>query len=152
MLIITSMSARRKVSLAGKYAPVDIPYIICNITFKLDKDDDPYMWDLYMLQTQEFSRVLTIGNPEEYSKYLDGEIKEFSGTEIKWALKDPLFSYKEKFKTFHFRDYVADCSITRAVLDEIRYYTELNRFPSTYRHKNESVFLRHLKTLSEFWD
>jgi hypothetical protein len=153
MLTITSLSARRRVSLAGKYAPVDIPYIICNITFKVDKGADSFTWDRYIRESGYYCKMMVVEDEKEYDRYLNGEIGNTGGNmRIKSVVKDPLFNYLEKFETFHFRGYIADCTVTNAVLDELQYYNELGRFPSTYRHNDGSIFLRHIKTLDEFWD
>jgi hypothetical protein len=152
-IIITSFSARKKVTEAGKYSRIDIPYINCNITFKVDKEADPFTWDRYIRESSYYCKMMVVDDEKEYDRYLNGEIENTDGNmSIKSVVKDPLFDYLEKFETFHFRGYVADCTVTNAVLDELRYYNELGRFPSTYRHNDGSIFLRHIKTLDEFWD
>ena len=153
MIKITSFSVRKKVSEPGAYAYREIPYLICNMTFKVDKDADSFTWDRYIRESGYYCKMMVVESEKEYDKYLNGEIDNTEGNmRIKSVVKEPLFEYLEKFQTFHYRGYVADCTVTNAVLDELRYYNELGRFPSTYRHNDGSIFLRHIKTLDEFWD
>lgn len=153
MITITSFSLLRKITEAGKYSFTEIPYIHVNITFRVDKGADSFTWDRYIRESGFYCKAMVVESEEEYDRYLNGEVENTDGNMcIKSVLKDPLFDYLEKFETFHFRSYIADCTVTNAVLNELSYYNELGRFPSVYRHTDGSIFLRHIKTLSEYWD
>ena len=63
-----------------------------------------------------------------------------------------LFRSIEKFDTFWFREWIADSSVTRAILDEIDYYQLFGKLKSVYRHSDVGIILQHLRTLHSYWD
>ena len=69
-----------------------------------------------------------------------------------WTLDDPLWHYIEKFDCFHFREWVADCPVTRAALQELRLYQIEGSSGSVYRTTEEEIVLKHMETISSYWD
>ena len=69
-----------------------------------------------------------------------------------WTYDDPLWHYKEKFNVFHLREWVADCTVVRAALQELRLYQTEGSVKSVYRTTDEEIVLKHLETIQSYWD
>jgi hypothetical protein len=69
-----------------------------------------------------------------------------------WTYAEPHLVYLEKFDTFWYRDYISDCSVTRAALDEISYYKDNQKFRDVYRFIDGSILYKHIATLNRYWD
>lgn len=159
-LTITSLRTDyRKTEGDGKVWLRDVPYIIVNITFKFSicDESDGFIWERTKAEAGEFSRVLTIDDPERYNAWLiDPKGWEFSsrydGYGKAWTHNDPPYRYIEKFDTFWLREWISDCSVTRSILDELTYYKYTGKLPTAYRHTDDCVVLQHLRTLQDYWD
>lgn len=133
----------------------DCPYIICNIVFKIDRDEN-LTWERAKAASEDYKRVLTIDDPERYGAWLTRSGWNFKGKydgyNKSWIHNDPPWRYIEKFNVFWLREVVADCSVTRSILSELySHYTE-GKLPSVYRTFEPEVVLKHLECLSSYWD
>jgi hypothetical protein len=135
------------------------PYAICNIVFKCERSNDygeDYAWWQAKAFSEEYRKVLTIDDPERYEAWLNsaygfGQFK-YPGYGRAWTHEDPTWQYIPKFDVFWLREWIADCTVTRAVIAELEYFKENGKLPSVYRSTDESVVLSHLRTLSQYWD
>ena len=50
------------------------------------------------------------------------------------------------------REWVADCPVTRAALQELRLYQVDGSTGSVYRTTEEEIVLKHLEVLQMYWD
>ena len=135
------------------------PYLIVNCVFKCDRSEDlheDFAWNQAKAWSEDYRQVLTIDDPERYERWLMGDGWDFrtsyNGYGKAWTHDDPPWRYIEKFDSFHFREWIADCGPTRAVIAELEYYKEHGCLPSVYRTVESSIILSHLRTLSEYWD
>jgi hypothetical protein len=132
----------------------DVPYIIVNCTFKVDPGSD--VWQRAKGESEEYDYVLTVDNPEKYEKWIDTECGfgqfRYSGFGRAWVRKDPVWHYIPKFNTFWLREWVADCSVTRAAIGELEYYQKHGKLQSVYRSVDSGTILRLLRTLNAHWD
>jgi hypothetical protein len=69
-----------------------------------------------------------------------------------WVFVDRDFQCIDGQDTFKFADYVAQSSVTKAVIDELKYFQMHNHLSSKYRHNDDYVVLSLILTLSRFWD
>ena len=69
-----------------------------------------------------------------------------------WTRQDPCWQYIEKFDTFHLRQWVSDCGVTREALKELEYFSKTGKTSYIYRHINDATVTRHLETLDRYWD
>lgn len=146
---VTSYRVTGKVTESGECKEYDVPFLICNITFKIDGGGDNGFYKQRAInESKEIVKDLIFDSPEDFEIYLlnNGPPK------TAWRIYEPEWKYLEKFDTFWFRNYVADCTVTRQVLKEIEYFMELGKFPSSYRNMDTGVFLRHLRCLGLYWD
>jgi hypothetical protein len=138
---------------AGKVA---CPYIIVNCCFKVTKDEDTFIWERAKGESEEYQKVLTIDDPERYLEFImDWDLNcrtTYPGYGRAWTHKDPPWQYLEKFDTFWFREWVADCSVTRAIISELQHFKKYGVLPSVYRSVEEGIILQHLETLQNYWD
>ena len=137
----------------------NVPYSIVNVCFKIDKstDDGSLLWERSKAEAGEYSSVLTIDDPERYENWLvspDGWSfsSRYDGYGKAWTHNDAPWKYIEKFDTFWFREWVADCSVTRALVHELEYFQEHNKLPSVYRFTDGCIILQHLRALQSYWD
>jgi hypothetical protein len=132
------------------------PYIIVNCCFKATKDEDTFIWERAKGESEEYAKVLTVDDPERYLEFImDWDLNcrtTYPGYGRAWVHKDPPWRYIEKFDTFHFREWVADCGPTRAIIKELEHYKEHGTLPSVYRSVEEGIILQHLNTLQNYWD
>jgi hypothetical protein len=128
-----------------------------------------------MNRAQDYRQVLVTGSPEEEEAAFQAELEEqmvqreseegfdvladwvnrVNRSEPKpkvWTYDDPLWHHIEKFNVFWFREWVADCTVTRAALQELRFYQTEGSVKSVYRTTDEEIVLKHLETIQSYWD
>lgn len=132
----------------------DIPYIIVNCTFKIDRESP--QWQCAKGESEKYVSNLTIDDPKKYDKWIDTECIisgfRYPGFGRAWTMQDPVWEYLEKFDTFWLREWVADCAVVRAVLAELEYYQKYGKLQSVYRSVDSGTILRHLRTINAYWD
>ena len=154
MLQITSLRADYRVTPQGSFWYSDVPYFICNATFRIT--DDEYLLERAKADASEYQKVLTIDDPERYEKHLleDNFLTSpgYDGFGKSWVREEPPFYFIEKFSTFWFRGWCADSPVTRAIIAELEHYKEHGKLPSVYRHAGEYIILSHFWALDRYWD
>lgn len=160
-ITITSLSVREKESrdaFEGEREDLVCPYLIVNLTFQVDKNDEDTFRSCIRC-TEEYQKVINVGSPEEdnsrVDNYIVGEVIDWNKMPplpMVWTYNDTYFEYIEKFHTFHFREWIADCNVTRTILADLEYFQQFGSFEDTYRTVDEHIFLTHLKTLFSYWD
>ena len=105
--------------------PTDCPYIIVNCCFRVEQEEENWSWLRAKSESEEYQRVLTIDDPERYENWLMGDgwnlETKYDGYGRAWTHHDCPWRYIEKFDTFHFREWIADCGPTRAIIQELEY-------------------------------
>jgi len=106
-------------------------------------------------QNSEYSEFDSGADDDDYAPI--GYIHSFHGRQnakpkFTWTYADPFLVYLEKFDTFWYRDYIADCAVTRAVLSELSHFKDTQSLKDTYRFTEGSIILRHIETLHKYWD
>lgn len=138
--------------------PTDCPYIIVNCCFTIEDDEEEGNWSSLRAkaEAEDYREVLTIDDPERYEKWLmrDGwDFKtKYDGYGRAWTHQDVPWRYIEKFDTFWFREWIADCEPTRAIIAELEHYKEHGKLPSVYRTMESEIILSHLRALQSYWD
>jgi hypothetical protein len=143
VLTITHLSYTPKNSHIDPDPPYSVPYLIVNCTFKMESDEGGYK-GIAIQDSQDVYRDRCVADSPE-------DLWNCKWREV-YSYKEIFWKYLEKFDTFWFRDCVADCPITRACLKELEFYKEHRLLPTVYRHSPYGVVLRHLRTLSSYWD
>lgn len=153
-LTITSLRADYRVTPQGNLWYADVPYIILNACFKIT--DDEHLLIRTKADADEYNEVMTIDDPERYEKHLEQDnfltSPAYDGFGRAWTRQDPPFYYLEKFNTFWFRQWIADSSVTRAIISELEYYKQHGKLPSVYRHAEEYIIVSHFHCLDRLWD
>jgi hypothetical protein len=158
-IIITSLRTDYKTSECPIYDNVN--YIIVNATFKIEDGDTLY--EMVRSDSEQWKKTLTIDDPEKFDQWCNDTYTQdniddllngpaYMGYSQSWVINDPPWQYIEKFNTFHFREWIADSSVTRAILNEIQYYKDHGTFPNTYRSTDDWILLKHFMTLGSYWD
>ena len=133
-----------------------VPFLVVNCTFKCDKDPESYdfLWAQAKGDSEEYRKVLTIDDPEKYeASLLNWDFStRYPGYGRAWTHQDMAWRYVEKFNTFWFREWIADCPVTRAIVADLGYYKEHGKLPTVYRSIDEGIILQHLRTLQSYWD
>jgi hypothetical protein len=155
MLEITSLRVDERVTPKGNLFSEDVPFLCVNATFRITEDEP--LFERTKAETREFSRVLTVDDPERYWNWLvrpDGWnfSSKYEGYGRAWIHNDAVFNYLEKFQTFHFREFVADSTVTRSIITELEFFKHNGRLPSVYRHAEEYVVISHFHCLDRMWD
>jgi hypothetical protein len=138
----------------------DVPYMVINCVFKCSRSNDPgedFAWCQAKGDSEEYKQVLTIDDPERYNAWINDDLgwsfsSKYDGYGRAWTHADPTWQYIEKFDCFWFREWVADCSVTRAIVAELEYYKENGKLPTVYRAVDECIILSHLCSLHTYWD
>jgi hypothetical protein len=134
---------------------VPCPYLILNVVFHVEKDEDTFTWERAKGSAEEYHKVLTIDDPERYENWIcnhwDLE-KGYDGYGRAWTHQDPPWQYIEKFDSFWFREWLSDCTVTRAIIAELQYFKDHGELPSVYRSVEEGIILTHLESLQRYWD
>jgi hypothetical protein len=131
------------------------PYLILNVVFKVEKDEDTYTWERAKGMAEEYLKNLTIDDPEKYENWIEHEWdlhESYPGYGRAWVHQDPPWRYLPKFDSFHFREWLSDCGPTRAIIAELQHFKEHGKLPSVYRSVEEGIILTHLETLQRYWD
>jgi hypothetical protein len=136
------------------------PYLIVNCVFKCARSDDlheDFAWSQAKAWSEEYVQRLTIDDPKRYEAWLMSPegwslSSKYDGYGREWVHGEPPWKYIPKFDCFHFREWIADCGPTRAIIAELEYYKEHGHLPSVYRTVESSIILSHLRTLHEYWD
>lgn len=154
-LTITSFNVRY-CNTEGWFNGEDCPYFVCNVVFKIKRDED-YTWERAKAESEEYSRVLTIDDPERYEAWLVSPEgwdldKRYDGYDKAWINNDPSWRYIEKFDCYWFREWIADSTVTRALVSELEHYYKHGKLPSVYRTIEPEIVLKHLRTLQSYWD
>jgi hypothetical protein len=138
----------------------DVPYAIVNCVFKCERANDygeDFAWHQAKGDSEEYRQVLTIDDPKRYEKWIMSPegwslSSKYDGYGRAWTHHDMLWQYIEKFDVFWFREWIADCAVTRAVISELEYYKEHGKLPTVYRSVDSCIILSHLRTLHGYWD
>ncbi len=153
-LEITSLRIDERVTPAGNLWYAEIPYLSVNATFRITEDE--HLLERTKAEASEYSSVLTIDDPERYETWIANQCGfdqfRYDGYGRAWTSQDPPFYYLEKFQTFHFRQFVADSSVTRAILAELTHFKQHGKLPSVYRHAEEYVVISLFHMLDRLWD
>ncbi|NCW27177.1 MAG: hypothetical protein EBV83_02580 [Verrucomicrobia bacterium] len=93
----------------GKDGPC--PYLIVNCCFRIDKDEEDFLWQHAKADSEDFRNVVSLDDPERFEAWLvDPNGWDFSsrydGYKKAWIHNDPQWTYVEKFDTFWFRQWV----------------------------------------------
>jgi hypothetical protein len=134
---------------------VACPYLILNVVFHVERDEDTFTWERAKGSAEEYQKVLTIDDPERYEDWICNHwdlAKGYDGYGRAWTHQDRPWQYIEKFNVFWFREWLADCTVTRAIIAELQCFKEHGRLPSVYRSVEEGIILTHLETLQRYWD
>jgi len=153
-LTITSLRVDERVTPEGNLWEQDVPFFAINATFRIE--DDEHLFERTKAECENYHSVLTIDDPERYENWLmdagwDFKSK-YDGYGRATAFNDPVFVYLEKFSTFHFKEYVADSSVSRAIIAELEHYKQHGKLPSVYRHAEEYIIVSHFHCLDRYWD
>ena len=129
----------------------DVPFIIVNCVFKYPEGDEytDQMKQLALSESEDYRRVLcfTDAGLKAWKKNPRPEL-----CQQRWMLQEPVCRYLKKFDSFWFREWIADCEVTRACIRELEHYRQHGRFADVYRMTNQSVVLHHLRTFDRYWD
>jgi hypothetical protein len=132
-----------------------VPFLIVNCTFKvISEAHDGYLWAQAKGDSEEYRQVLTIDDPEKYeASLLNWDFStRYPGYGRAWTHNDPNWEYIEKFDTFWLREWVADCPVTRAIINDLEHYKTHGMLPTVYRTIDEGIILMHMRTLQLYWD
>lgn len=156
----------------GFWAHPKVPFLIVNCVFRCDPG---YYHDKAAARSRSYKQVVQTGTPEEEEASYQASLEEHMVAReseegfdqladwisrlnreprkpMVWTYDDPLWHSLDKFNAFWFREWVADSPVTRAVLQELRLYQIGGSTGSVYRSTEEEIVLRHLETLSSYWD
>ena len=154
---ITHLSWREKMTPPVGTWPA-VPYLIVNICLKVtpDEDDDLNTHKSFLSATEEYSKVLTVDDPNRYDEFLISNSGfnslKYPGLERRYTLNDKKWHYLEKFDTFWMREWIADCAVTRAILKELEVFQKTGKLESVYRGVDSHIIYLHLSTLNQYWD
>ena len=153
-LTITSLRIDERTTPQGNLWEQDVPFLAINATFRIE-DDEP-LFERTKAESEDYRSVLTIDDPGRYESFLLNacgfEQFKYDGYGRAITFNDPVFVYLEKYRTFWFREYVADSPVTRAILSEIQYFKDHGKLPSVYRHAEEYIIMSHFHCLDRYWD
>ena len=156
----------------GNWRWSSVPYLIVNCVFRCDPG---YYKEKALGRSRNYRQVVVTGTPEEEERNFQIQLEEHliaresqesldvladwvnrvnRQPEPKrvWTYDDPLWHHIEKFDVFHFREWVADCTVVRAALQELRLYQTEGGVKSVYRTTDEEIVLKHLETIQSYWD
>lgn len=130
-----------------------VPYIVANIVWKVDKEVDPSLWGEYKAGSEDYGRVLSIESIESFEKHVDENwLGSYGG--YKWVIqpRDAEWRYIPKFDVFWMREWVSDCSVVRSALYELEHIAMLGKPADIYRSTTDYVIMCHLRTIFRYWD
>ncbi len=135
------------------------PFIVLNVVFRCDRSEDyheDYTWQQAKAWSEEYVQKITIDDPARYEKWIMRESwnldEKYEGYGKAWVHEDPPWRHVEKFDVFWFRSWIADSTVTRAIIAELEYFKDHGTLPSVYRTIEDSIILSHLRTLETYWD
>ena len=150
-LTITSLRTNYRVTPEGNMWEQDVPFLVVNACFRIT--DDEHLWERTKAECEEYRQVLSIKSPEDYEEFLkDWDFTKGYDYDRAWIRQESPFVYLEKFDTFHFREFVADSTVTRAIIAELEHFREHGKLPSVYRHAEEYIVISHFHALERYWD
>lgn len=151
--------------------------MIVNATFRIDRsfkdggegNDYPWgehLWGMAYAASQDYREIVVTDNPAKEEEWYMNRILDFDkyiselypgrvtypGRVKMYQSQEPAWRYLEKFDTFWFREWVSFCSVTEALVSELKHFQVTGQLPSVYRGVTQSVVLRHLETLHNYWD
>ena len=137
-----------------------VPYAIVNVVFRCDRSDSydtDFAWHQAKAFSEDYRQVLTIDDPKRYENWLMSEdgwslSSKYDGYGRAWTHGEPTWKYIEKFDVFWFREWIADCNPTRAIIQDLWFYKNNGKLPEVYRSTDECIILSHLRTLHSYWD
>ena len=152
MLEITSLKVTPRVTPEGNLWTQEVPFLGINATFRIT--DDEHLLERTKADSENYRQTLTIDDPERLESFLLSDVwdSRYDGYKMAWTHNDPIFTYLEKFNTFWFQQFVADSTVTRAILSEIQHYRDHGTLPSVYRHAEECIIVSHFACLDRYWD
>jgi hypothetical protein len=152
-LTITSLRVDERVTPEGNMWIQDVPYLIINACFRIE--DDEHLFERTKAECEDYQKVLTIKSPEDHEKFLanwDFTFEHGYDYGRAYIHQEAPYVYIEKFQTFHFRQWIADSTVTRAIIAELEYFKENGKLPSVYRHAEEYIIMSHFNCLDRYWD
>jgi hypothetical protein len=152
-LTITSLRVDERVTPEGNMWIQDVPYLIVNACFRIE--DDEHLFERTKAECEDYQKVLTIKSPEDYEESLaNWDLTFENGYDYGRAYihQEAPYVYIEKFQTFHFRQWIADSTVTRSIIAELQYFKEHGKLPSVYRHAEEYIIMSHFNCLDRYWD
>lgn len=135
-----------------------VKFLMVNVTFKLDSEDPYGLWSYAKDRTKQFVKRIAVDDPEKLDEWYNTVpvnqwfSRHYPGYSQVWASNDAPWQYLEKYDTFWLREWVSDCPVTRAIIQEISHYKNFGKFPCQYRSTDEHILLKHLETLEGYWD
>jgi hypothetical protein len=136
------------------------PYLIVNVVFKCDRSEDlheDFAWNQAKAWSEKYRQVTTLDDPKAYEEWLTSPrgwdfSSKYPGWGKEWTYGEPTWRYIPKFDVFWFREWIADCHLTRTILEDLAYYRDTGHLRDVYRTVESSIILSHLRTLHEYWD
>lgn len=136
-----------------------IPFIDVELFFRVEGEGPEYEALLSEVKkyAQGYHLSFTVGNIESYLEWVNGQgLWEDSDDspcmDKAWVIADKEFQECPEANTFLFSECIADSSVTRAALSELKFFQENGYLPSKYRHDDSYIVLSLILTLSRFWD
>jgi len=135
-----------------------VPFLSVNCTFRVNitGPESESLFKTLKTESEEFYKTTTVDDPEKFKGWVLTESifsnNVYGGLGEVWVLNEPYLKYLSKFETFHYRDCIADSPVTRSILKELAEIEEKGDTFSVYRNTSDSIFVKHLKALSLYWD
>jgi len=154
---ITSLNWREKVTPPVGHWPA-VPYLIVNATWRVEPggDDDEGAHGMFLSATEDYQKVLTVDNPEQWNEYLASvnglDMLKYPGLQHRYTLNDKKWRYIEKFDVFWLREWIVDSPVTRAILRELEVFQKTGKLPSVYRGTDSHIIYSYLSILNQLWD
>ena len=156
----------------GTWRHSKVPYLIVNCVFRCSPG---YYHAKALARAQNYRKVTVTGTPEEEEQAFQAQLEEsmiaresdagydFLADWVNranrqpqskqvWTYDDPLWHHIQKFDVFWFREWVADCTVVRAALQELSLYQNEGSVKSVYRTTDEEIVLKHLETIQSYWE
>lgn len=154
---ITTLRVDERTSSSESLYGANVSYLIVNCVFQIPRNEDNFLWVQATADAEEYRKVLSIDDPERYEAWIMSEegwnlSSKYDGYGRAWIHNDCPWRYIKKFDSFWFREWIASCSVTKAIVSELKYYKEHGKLPSAYRTIDGHIVLQHLRTLQTYWD
>jgi hypothetical protein len=119
-------------------------------------DDDEGTHGIFLSATEDYHRVLTVDDSEQWEEYLADwngfDLLQYTGLERRYTLNDKKWRYLEKFDVFWLREWIVDSPVTRAILKELEVFQKTGKLPSVYRGPDSHIIYSYLSILNQLWD